>query len=188
MNNTENNQYKSSHYSAKKLAGMAIFTALAYVISLLEFPIFPVVPFLKLDFSNVFIMMAGFMYGPIPGILVGIMKELLRLIGSSTLGVGEIANFSIIIAYILPPALVYTKFKSKKVVCILLLVSCVLHTVVALVVNKFITFPLYGWGDKFNSVVWYVAGFNLIKSVSNSVITILLYKRIGYIFEYYYIR
>ena len=83
-----------STFTTKNIAGMAVFVALAYVISYLEFPIFPAVPFLKLDFSNVFIMLGGFMYGPVPAVLIGLAKECLCFLSkSSTFGVGEIANF-----------------------------------------------------------------------------------------------
>ena len=134
-------------FSTRMLAGTAIFAALSYGVSFLEFSVFPasMVAFLKLDFSNVFIMLAGFMYGPISALFVGIIKELLCLIGTSTFGVGQI--------------------------------------ITALLVNKFITFPLYGMAEFFDGVVWLILAFNAIKSVSVSIITVLLYKRVGYVFE-----
>lgn len=183
MKTNEQEQSSKKPFGARKIAGIAIFTALAYCISFLEFAIFPQVPFLKIDFSNVFIMLAGFMYGPIVALFVGVVKELLRLIGSSTFGVGEIANFSIILAYVLPPTIFYVKFKGRKVVYCLLAVACLMQTAVALLVNKFITFPLYGMADLFNSVVWFLVAFNLIKSILVSLLIIVLYKRIGRIFE-----
>lgn len=170
-------------FSPKNIAGMAVFSALSYLVSFLEFPIFPAAPFLKLDFSNVFIMLAGFMYGPIPAVLVGVVKELLCLIGTSTFGVGQIANVLVILIYVLPPSIVYLYKKGLKWVCFMLIISCILQTVTALLVNKFITFPLYGMADAFNGLFWVIVGFNLIKSVSVSVLTVLLYKRISYIFK-----
>ena len=66
-------------FTVKNLAGMGVFTALAFVAYCIipEIPIFPGTPadFLKLDFSNVFIILAGFMYGPIPAIIITIVKE-----------------------------------------------------------------------------------------------------------------
>ena len=172
-------------FSTKSIAGMAIFAALSFGISFLEFSVFPAsaVAFLKLDFSNAFIMLAGFMYGPIAAIFVGVIKELLCLIGTQTFGVGQIANMIVILVYVIPPAIVYTRKKGIKVVIISLAIACLLQTVTALIVNKFITFPLYGMADAFDSVVWLILAFNVIKSVSVSVLTVLLYKRIGYVFE-----
>lgn len=167
------------------LAGTAIFTALSYGVSFLEFSVFPAsaVAFLKLDFSNVFIMLAGFMYGPISALFAGVVKELLCLIGTSTFGVGQIANMLIILIYVIPPSIVYMFKKGVKVVIISLCISCVLQTIMALLVNKFITFPLYGMASAFDGVVWLLLAFNVIKSVSVSVLTIILYKRVGYVFE-----
>ncbi len=186
-------QYKNLSkplFSTRAIAGMAIFTALAYGVSFLEFAIFPttVVAFLKLDFSNVFIMLAGFMYGPLAALFVGILKELLCLIGTSTFGVGQIANMCIILVYVLPPAIVYKYKKGLRVVIVSLVVSCLLQTVVAVFVNRFITFPLYGMAEMFNQVVWLLVAFNIIKSVSVSLLTVLLYKRVSFVFEKMNIR
>lgn len=177
-------------FTTRKIAGMAIFAAIAYGVSFLEFSVFPAsaVWFLKLDFSNAFIMLAGFMYGPVAAFFVGIIKELLCLIGTSTFGVGQIANVLVILVYVLPPSIIYLKHKGFKVVAISLLCSCVLQTVAALVVNKFITFPLYGMSDVFDESFWLIVAFNVIKSVSVSIITVLLYKRISYVFEKIKIR
>ena len=172
-------------FSTRMIAGIAIFTALSYGVSFLEFALFPAsaVAFLKLDFSNVFIMLAGFMYGPIAALFVGVIKELLCLIGSSTFGVGQIANMAVILVYVLPPSIVYMFKRGIKVVIISLVVSCIVQTVVALLVNKFITFPLYGMAQAFDGVMWLLVAFNVIKSVSVSILTVLLYKRIGFVFE-----
>ncbi len=172
------------------LAGTAIFTALAYGVSFLEFSVFPAsaVAFLKLDFSNVFIMLAGFMYGPISALFAGVVKELLCLIGTSTFGVGQIANMLVILIYVMPPSIVYLFKKGIKTVIITLCISCALQTIMALLVNKFITFPLYGMAQAFDGVVWLLLAFNVIKSVSVSVLTVILYKRVGYVFEKINIR
>ena len=177
-------------FTTKTIAGTAIFTALSYGVSFLEFALFPasVVPFLKLDFSNVFIMLAGFMYGPLSALFTGVIKELLCLIGSSTFGVGQIANLLVILVYVMPPAIVYWYKKGIKTVIISLSISCILQTVTAIFVNKYITFPLYGMSPIFKEAFWFIVAFNVIKSVSISILTILLYKRIGYVFEKINIR
>ena len=79
-------------FSAKRVALMAMFVALSYGVSFLEIPLFPAAPFLKLDFGNVFILLIGFLLGPVEGLIVCALKESLRMIGSSSGCVGEIAN------------------------------------------------------------------------------------------------
>ena len=63
------------HFSAPRLAYMALFTALAYVVTFLEFPIFPAAGFLKLDFANVFFLFEGFIFGPVEAIVSIGIKE-----------------------------------------------------------------------------------------------------------------
>ena len=76
-------------FSAKRCAVMALFAAMSLVVSFFEFPIFPAAPFLMLDFGNCFIMLVGFLLGPIEGLIVCVIKETLRiLLKNGTGGVG----------------------------------------------------------------------------------------------------
>ncbi len=166
----------------KRIVGSAVFAALAYAVSFLEFPIFPAAPFLKLDFSAVFILLSAFMFGPIWGVGACAVKELLCLLKSSTGGVGEIANFLVITGYILIPAIVYCYKKGIKTVIITLIIACIVQVTLALVANRFVNFPLFmgeSAGEVFKSLWHFVALFNLIKAVSVSVLTIILYKRLS---------
>lgn len=169
--------------TTKIIAGTGIFSALAFAVSFLEFPIFPPAPFLKLDFSLVFILLAGFAFGPISGVSVAFIKELLRFaVGSATGGVGEIANFIVTVAFILVPTIVYTKRKGLKVVIITLLIGCVMHVGSSLLANRYVNFPLFmgdGAPQIFASLWVYVLAFNAIKAVSVSLIAFLVYKKIS---------
>lgn len=171
-----------SRFTAKRLALMSVFTALSYVVSLFDFPIFPAAPFLKLDFGNVFILLISFLLGPVEGIIVCALKETLRIIGSSSGGVGELANMLVTTSYILLPSVIYRYKKGIKTVAVCLAGACFIGTGVALITNRFINFPLYmGAGAKavFYQVFWLIVAFNLIKTVAISVLTILLYKRLS---------
>lgn len=170
------------HFTTKRLVLMALFVALSYVISFLEFPIFPATPYFKLDFANVFIMLTGFLLGPVEGIIVCGLKELLSVIDSSSAGVGEIANFLMASAFILLPATVYQFKKGFKTVAVSLVGACFIGTGTALIVNRFIVFPLYMGGAApavFNDVFWFAVAFNLIKTFAISLVTVLLYKRLS---------
>ena len=169
-------------FSAKRLSLMAIFVAISFAVSFLEIPIFPVAPFLKLDFGNVFILLISFLLGPIEGTIVCVLKESLRILGSSSGGVGELANMLVTISYIIVPAVFYQYKKGLKGVCITLSIACVLATVVALLANRFVNFPLYmgeGAAQAFQEFFWIIVAFNLIKTVSVSIFTLLLYKRLS---------
>lgn len=169
-------------FSAKRLALMAVFVALSYAVSWIEIPIFPATPFLKLDFGNMFILLISFLLGPVEGVIVCVLKEGLRALGSSSGGVGEIANILMTSSYILLPSIVYNFRKGIKTVCWTLVAACFIGTGAALLANRFITFPLYmgeSAASVFSSVVWYVTAFNLIKTASVGVLTMLLYKRLS---------
>lgn len=182
-------------FTTKNVAGMAVFSAMAFAVYLLELPIFAGTPasFLELDFSNVFVMLAGFMYGPIPAVIVTVVKELIHITVGSTGGVGELANIILTISYAIVPSIVYTKRKGFKTVVLTLVIACVLQTGVSLLVNKFINFPFFmgsvpfvpnqASNGAFASLWAYVLAFNAIKSVAISIVTILLYKRISYLFK-----
>ena len=62
--------------NTKRLVGTALFAALAYLISFFEFPIFPAAPFLKLDFSAVFVALAAFIFGRFRGLWYVLLKNL----------------------------------------------------------------------------------------------------------------
>ncbi len=169
--------------TTKMLAGTGIFSAIAFVVSFLEFPVFPAAPFLKLDFSLVFILLCGFTFGPISGVTASLIKELLRfMIGSSTGGVGEVANFVLTVLFIVVPTIVYYYKKGIAIVIITLIIACFIYTGASLLTNRFINFPLFMGekaGEVFASLYPYVLFFNLIKSVAVSLITFLVYKKIS---------
>lgn len=176
---------KSEISTTKKIAGTGIFAALAFVISLLEFPIFPDASFLKLDFSLVCILLAGFIFGPVSGFAAAGVKELLRFaIGSSTGGVGEIANFIVAASFIAVPTIVYHYKKGFSTVAITIAIGSCLEIAASLLVNRFINFPLYmgdGAAAVFESLWVFVLLFNLIKCVVISVLTILVYKKVSFL-------
>lgn len=174
-------------FSAKRCAVMALFSALALTVSFFEFPIFPATAFLQLDFGNCFIMLVGFLLGPIESLIVCVVKETLRiLLKNGTGGVGELANMLVTSAYILLPATAYYFKKGLKVVVPTLIAGCFIAAGVALLVNRFVLFPAYmgnGGADAFAQVWGFVLLFNLIKGAANTVLTIILYKRLSFLFK-----
>ena len=171
-------------FSAKRLATMAVFAALAYVVSFLEITVFPGTAafFLKLDFGNVFILLVGFLLGPVEGIIACAVKELLRIPMSGTGGVGELANILITTSFILLPTVLYKFHKGLKVVIPALVGGCLIATGAALLANRFILFPAFSIADvpgTFAETWYFILAFNLIKTVSISLLTMLLYKRLS---------
>ena len=176
--------FRKKYFSASTIAKLAMFAALAFGVSYLEFPIFPAASFLQLDFSCVFVLLGGFMFGPVAAIIISGVKECLRLFTTSTAGIGELANFIVTVSFVLIPTLVYRFKKGLPTVIVTLVVGCLIQVGVGLLTNRYINFPLFMQevaAAMFAQLWWYVLLFNLIKSVAVSLITVLLYKRISWL-------
>ena len=179
-----------TRFTSKRLALMAIFVALSYVVSFLETPPLFGTHFLQLDFGNVFILLIAFLLGPVEGVLVCLLKESLRCLTSSSMCAGELANFLITSSYLLLPAIAYQYRRTLKTVVCTLPIACVIATGVALTANRFIIFPVFaylGGGtiggmsvvEAFSAFWGALLLFNLVKAVSVGVLTMLLYKRLS---------
>ena len=174
------------YFTASRIAKLALLTALAYVVTFLEFPVFPAAPFLQLDFSNVFVLLGGYLYGPLAAILISLLKECLSLLDSGTNFVGEVANFLINFAFFIVPTVVYRYKKGLKWVIPMLAAGTLLQVAASLPVNRYINFPLFmgeAAASYFAGLWWYVLLFNLIKGVAVSAVTVLLYKRVSWLFK-----
>ena len=189
----------------KIIAVTGMLGALSSVLMLFELPI-PLVPsFIKMDFSELPIIIAGFLYGPLYGSAAALIKILLHLVmkGTSTGGVGELANLAGSLAYMLPAALIYQHRKSRSAAILGLAVGTVITSIVMVLLNTYVTFPLYirvfgmteeviiGMGHAVNPLVndmltmmlCSVLPFNLFKYGVVSLITVLVYKRLSVILK-----
>lgn len=185
-------------FTSKNITRMSVFTVLAYILymPIFEFSLLPAVPFLKVDFSNAFVMIAGFAMGPVAAVVVGVLKELLHaLTFSQTVGIGELANIIIMLPYVIIPSVVYAKHRNLKTVFITLGIGCVLQGLWSIPVNYLLTFPFFlmayagapTWsvGMDFYLSVWYWAVlFNFVKTLLVSSAVLLLYKQFQRLFRY----
>lgn len=164
---------------------IAVLAAIAGVLMFLEFPIIPAFPWLKLDFSELPVLMGAFAFGPVAGVVIEAIKILIKFFvqGSITGGVGELANFVMGISFILPASLIYKYKKSKFTAISGMLVGTIITNIVAIIANLYVLLPLYGMKMTGSAAMKYVVAglipLNTIKYVSVSVITFLLYKRLS---------
>ena len=178
------NQPKQPYFTAKKIAVIAVFTALAFGVSLLEFPIFPAAPYFKLDFSFAVLLLASYSLGALAGEIVAVLSIALHLLVSSSAGAGEVANIIMAQVFAVLPAVVYKYHRNFKTVVISLCVAIVVNCGLGLLSNRFLIFPLFfgdGAAENFNAVWYFALAFNFIKGLANAVITILLYKRLKFL-------
>lgn len=106
---------KSSIFATSSMVKIGMLSGLGMVLMLLDFPL-PIFPsFLKFDLSDAPAVIGAFAMGPAAGFMIELLKNLLKImVRSDTGGVGELANFLVGIAYVLPLAFIYKKWPNKK--------------------------------------------------------------------------
>ena len=184
--------------SAKLIARVGVLGAIAALLFLIPgIPIVP--PIYKLDFSTVPMLLGGFSLGYVPGLLILLIKDLVGLTNSSSMGVGELADFLASAAMMLTAVAIYRRHHSRRGALIGLIAGTAVMTVVAALVNYFILIPFYVAAMNMPAeaivsmigkvipavdslprlIAFATTPFNLLKGVVLSVITFLLYKRLS---------
>jgi riboflavin transporter FmnP len=136
-------QRKSLRGYTHRMAIVAIMSALSIVLMMFEFSV-PLVPsFLKFDISDFPALLTAFAIGPWAGVAVCLLKNLLHLFFTTTMGVGELANFIISAAFVFFAGLIYSRKHTKSGAVIGSLVGAAAAALVCVPVNYFITYPFY---------------------------------------------
>lgn len=132
-----------SSINIRKLVGTAMLGAVATILMYLEFPI-PIMPaFIKMDVSELPALIAGFAYGPVSGVVVCLIKNLIKLPSTTTAAVGELFNFVMGALFVGTAALVYKKIKSRKGAAIGSVLGAAVMAIVSVPYNYFIVYPAY---------------------------------------------
>lgn len=182
---------------ARFLAVTAIMVAVASVLRLLDFNV-PILPsFLKMDFSLTPAIISTFALGPLSGFLVVLLTELLAITSTVSSGVGELCNIMLGTLLVVPAGLIYNRYTTFKGAVVGALTGTVLMSLLSLVTNYFITYPVYynfmpqevilgtyqAILPSVKSIFQCLLIFNLpltfCKGFASSLITFLLYKRLS---------
>ena len=203
--NTETISKPQTKFSVGVMAKVGMLSAIAVILMLFEIPL-PFAPaFYEIDFSEVPVLVGCFAMGPVAGVLIELIKIIMNFIinGTITAGVGEVANFLIGCALVVPAGIIYKKHRSRKSAIIGMVTGTVIMTVVGCFLNAFILLPAYAkafqmpiealveMGAAVNGsvnslltfVMFAVAPFNLLKGVLVSLIVLLIYKKISPVFR-----
>ncbi len=183
------------------MAKTGILSAIAVLLMYLETSLPVLMPkFLKFDFSETAVLLASFSMGPLTGILVELIKNLLHLPATFTGGIGELANFVVGSSFVGTAGLIYRFRKSRSGAYLGMAAGTITMTLVACLTNYFIMIPFYiqvmglslqmivDWstavGNKLvvdlpSLIAWVFVPFNLFKGIVISLIVGLIYKRIS---------
>lgn len=194
------NGTKESTFTTRRIAVTGMFSAIAMLLHLLDFPL-PFAPFFyKLDFSELPVLIGAFAFGPVTGVVIEAVKILLKLFikGTSTAFVGDLANFVIGCSFILPASTIYYFRKSKKSAIAGCVAGTLILTLFGTAFNAVYLLPAFSKlyhmpledilamgatvnplmteGSIISFVACCVAPMNLIKGGSVSLVTMLIYK------------
>lgn len=141
--NSKTTKSTSKTGAARRLTGIAMLSAVAFALQFLEFPI-PIMPaFIKLDFSDLPELLAAFAYGPLAGVAVAAIKNLIHLPLSSSMYVGELSNFLLGAVLSVAAGAIYKKHKTKRGALAAAVLSAVIMGFISVPVNYWIIYPLY---------------------------------------------
>jgi riboflavin transporter FmnP len=184
------------------IAKSGILAAVAIVLMLIELQL-PLMPdFLKFDFSEVPVVLAAFALGPVSAIFIELIKNLAHLIikGPVAFGIGQLSNFLVGCAFVIPAAILYRTYKTKVAAIFAMLVGTLTMVIFASVMNYFVMIPLYEKLMNFplsviikianvagntmvtdlkTLIVFVFVPFNLFKGAVVSFIVALVYKRVS---------
>ena len=135
------NKTGDTQRNTRKIVTIAILAAVASILYILEIPI---VLFYKLDFSNLPVLLGTFSLGPAAGVVILGLKSALGLLHTTSLGVGELADFLTGLAMLLPAGLLYRADKSRRGAILGMVLGAVCATVAGVVANVWILIPFYG--------------------------------------------
>ena len=183
------------------LTKIAMLSAVAGVLMLFEAPLWFAPSFYKLDLSELAVMIGALAMGPVAGALIELVKILLNFVlnGTITGGVGELGNFLVGCAFVVPAALVYRRQRNVKSMLLGMVAGTAAMVLLGSVVNYYVLLPVYAtvfgqpleffiqMGNAINPaivdlqtfILFAVAPFNLLKGIIISVLTFLIYRKLG---------
>ena len=187
------------NFNTRNMVKISALGVISMILMFFDLSVWFAPPFLKLDISDMPSLIGAFAMGPMAGVVVQLLKNILHILieGSSTGGVGEISNFFVgsVLAY--TAGFVYYKKKTLKKAVLGLAIGVILMSFFASLSNYFVIFPLYSkilpldqiiaMASNLNKyvvdyktlIIYAVIPFNLLKGTVVSVITLLIYKRVS---------
>lgn len=184
----------------RMIAFTGIFSALSAVLMMLSFSV-PLVPsYLKFDFSEFPALIASFAMGPVSGVIVCLVKNLINLPMTTTGGVGELCNFLLGASFVLPAGIAYRLRKNRRAALLSALGGSLAMALFSLPLNWYVTYPMYirlyfggnaeavlstyqailpSVDSLFECLVIFNLPFTLAKGLLDTLLTFLIYKRIS---------
>lgn len=175
----------------------AMLSAIAYILMFMEFSV-PVMPaFIKMDLSELPALIGAFSMGPLCGVIICLVKNVLHLFVTSTGGVGELSNFILGVAFILPAGFIYRYKKTRSSALFGSLLGAVVMGLFSIISNYYLVYPVYyhfmpeetvlaayqillpSMKSILQSLVVFNMPFTIVKGLLSVIITFVTYKHIS---------
>lgn len=175
----------------------AILAAMSYILSMISFAV-PFMPsFISLDVSELPALIGSFSLGPVYGVAICLVKNLLGMLDSSTGCVGELSNFLLGAMFVFPAGLLYQHNKTRKGAIIGSLIGAVCMAVGSVITNIFLVYPIYynfmpkeailgayqaiipAMKSVEQSIICFNMPFTFMKAMLSVLISLLVYKRLS---------
>ncbi len=187
---------KTKTNNARKIAGCGMLTAAAVVLQYIEISV-PIMPsFIKLDFSDLPELIGAFAYGPVAGIVITLLKNVIHLVVSQSGFVGELSNFILGAVFAGVAGLIYKHNKTKKGALTGGVAGALAMAIVSLPSNYFLIYPMYynilGFPEEailgmyqallpkvksiFQALCVFNIPFTFVKGLVSAAVTMLVYK------------
>lgn len=187
----------NSRVNVHNMTVIAMLSAVAFILQFFEFSV-PLMPaFIKLDLSDLPALIGAYAVGPVGGVVVALIKNVIHLTVSSSGGVGELSNFILNAIFVLPAGIIYRKKKTKGRALAGAVLGAVLMSVLSVFTNYYIIYPVYynfmpketivaayqviypGVKTILQCLIVFNLPFTFIKAMISVVITFLIYKHIS---------
>ena len=171
-----------------RMVKLGMLTALSIIlVYAIHFPIFPSASFLEYDMADVPILIGTFLFGPWWGLALTAVVSLLQwlLVSPQSLWVGAVMHFFATGSYVVAAGLIYSHHKTRSAALFGMALGALLQTLMMIPMNLIFTVHFFGVPKEAVMALLPTAiiPFNAIKTVANSIITFLLYKRVAKLFE-----
>ena len=171
-----------------RMVKLGMLTALSIIlVYAIHFPIFPAASYLEYDMADVPILIGTFLYGPWWGLALTAVVSLLQwlLVSPQSLWVGAVMHFFATGSYVVAAGLIYSKNRTRTAAIFGMALGAILQTLMMIPMNLIFTVHFFGVPKETVIALLPTAiiPFNAIKTVANSVLTFLLYKRVAKLFE-----
>lgn len=185
-------------HNVRYMTVTAMLSAVAFALMFFEFSIPFLVPsFIQMDLSELPALIGAFAMGPWYGVIICLIKNLIHLLITTTGGVGELSNFILGAAFVLPAGLIYQRKKTKKTRMIGSVLGAAFMALLSVASNYFIVYPVYtaflpmdtilamyqeilpSADTLLKCLVIFNMPFTFVKGMLSVIITLLIYKHIS---------